>query len=267
MIPPFPIPQALALSTEAGWNQNAADWQRLFRLAPDGCFGAWAGERLVSTTVALVYEKRLAWIGMVLTTESQRGKGHARNLLLQALDYCDRGNIESVKLDATDLGRPVYAKLGFVDERAVSRWIRPASSRPASPVTGPGPIDLQLDLEAFGADRSAFLQLLAAENETYSIPGRGFAFARPGRLAWHFGPSVSRDADSAATLLQAFLAAHGDQPSMLDLCDEHEAAARIARQAGYQPVRRLLRMYRGDPRLSTLASGNLIYALGAFEYG
>jgi GNAT superfamily N-acetyltransferase len=266
MIPPFPIDQALALSTEAGWNQNEADWQRILHLAGDGCFGAWADDKLVSTTVALIYEKRLAWIGMVLTTEAQRGKGHARKLLLEALDFCDRNEVESVKLDATDLGRPVYAKLGFIDERPVSRWIRPPGAKPHVTPLAPAPIDLAFDREAFGADRSALLHSLAA-NETYVIPARGQAFARPGRRAWHFGPSIARDEQTAEQLLNAFLATHGDEPSMLDLCDENEAAVRLARQAGYQPVRHLMRMYRGNPALAPIASGDSIYALAAFEYG
>jgi GNAT superfamily N-acetyltransferase len=265
MIPPFPVDQALALSTEAGWNQNAADWERIMALAGEGCFGAWANGKLVSTTVALVYEPKLAWIGMVLTTESQRGKGHARKLLLDALAYCDRLGVQSVKLDATDLGRPVYWKLGFVDERPVSRWLRPAGEKCSSPAFSKE-IDFAFDREAFGADRAALLRSLA-EDETYSIPGRGFAFARPGRQAWHFGPCVAHDPDTAALLLNAFLAAHGDRPALFDLCDDHPHAAGIARAAGFERVRRLMRMYRGDSALAGIASGPSIYALSAFEYG
>lgn len=266
MIPPFPIDQALALSTEAGWNQNAADWERILALAGEGCFGAWADSKLVSTTVALVYEPKLAWIGMVLTTESERGKGHARKLLLDALAYCDHLGVQSVKLDATDLGRPVYLKLGFVDERPVSRWLRPAGVKPAAKTQTSAEIDFAFDHEAFGADRAALLRSFA-ENETYSIPGRGFAFARPGRRAWHFGPCVAHDPDTAALLLNAFLAAHGDQPALFDLCDDHPHAASLARAAGFAPVRSLMRMYRGDPALAEIASGPSIYALSAFEYG
>jgi GNAT superfamily N-acetyltransferase len=241
MIPPFPLDQALALSTEAGWNQNEADWQRIMTLAEGGCFGAWADGRLVSSTVALVYEPKLAWIGMVLTTEAQRGKGHARRLLLEALDYCDRLGVRSVKLDATDLGRPVYAKLGFVDERPVSRWLRPGGGRPSSALVAGCEPDYGLDAEAFGADRSALLRALAGD-EVYAVPGRGFAMARPGRKAWQFGPCVARDAETAEELLRAFLAAHGDDASLFDICDENEAAVRLARAAGYEPIRRLVRM-------------------------
>lgn len=235
------------------------------QLAGDGCFGVWVDGKLVSTTVALVYEPKLAWIGMVLTTEAERGKGHARKLLLEALEYCDRRGVACVKLDATDLGRPVYAKLGFVDERPVSRWRRPGGKKAQLMLEG-GEIDLALDREAFGADRSGLLVALGKE-ETYRVPGRGFAYGRAGRRAWHFGPCVARDAEAGRMLLEAFLTAHGDEASFLDLCDEHEDAVRVAREAGYEPVRRLMRMYRGDAGCARVGSGPLVYCLGAFEYG
>jgi hypothetical protein len=68
-------------------------------------------------------------------------------------------------------------------------------------------------------------------------------------------------------LLRAFLAAHGDDASLFDICDENEAAVRLARAAGYEPIRRLVRMYRGDAGLAGVGSGPSIYALAAFEYG
>jgi GNAT superfamily N-acetyltransferase len=265
MIPPFPIDQAVALSTEAGWNQTPGDWERLFALTPHGCFGKTVDGTLAATSVALVYDPTLAWIGMVLTTEQQRGKGFARQLLGQSLDYCDQQGVACVKLDATDLGRPVYAKLGFVDERPVSRWVRqPGLAPPASPLAQE--IDFAFDREAFGADRAELLRQLAA-HEVYSIPDCGHAFARPGRHAWHFGPCVARDPQTAAALLAAFLSRHGSEASMLDLCGDHPHAAALAAQHGYQPIRQLMRMYRGPHSHASLASGKNIYCLGAFEYG
>ena len=33
------VPDALALSSTAGWNQTAGDWRMLIELEPEGCFG------------------------------------------------------------------------------------------------------------------------------------------------------------------------------------------------------------------------------------
>ena len=39
-----------------------------------------------------------------------------------ALAHLDGERIRTVRLDATPLGRPVYAKLGFTAEYEVARW-------------------------------------------------------------------------------------------------------------------------------------------------
>ncbi|MCC6365063.1 MAG: GNAT family N-acetyltransferase [Bryobacterales bacterium] len=266
MIPPFDGNEALALSNEAGWNQTVRDWERLLELTPEGCFGKRVEGQLVSTATALVYGERLAWIGMVLTTEAQRGKGFARELLGKALAYCDGRGVRCVKLDATDLGRPVYAKLGFVEERPVSRWVRVAGAFAGASGEVSHAVDFELDREAFGVDRSALLRSLEGE-EVYAVSGRGYAMSRPGRLGRFFGPCVARDEETARRLLGAFLARHTGESTAWDFCDENEGAARMAREAGYAPVRRLMRMYRGDAAGAGVASGPMIYGLAGFEFG
>src|SRR5205085_5065787 len=119
---------AFELSASAGWNQTVEDWSMLMELAPEGCFGIEADGRLVSTTTLVCYGQRLAWIGMVLTNAEYRGRGFARRLLAEALDRADSVGVETVKLDATDQGRPLYEKLGFKPEQAIERWIRMRSS-------------------------------------------------------------------------------------------------------------------------------------------
>ncbi len=265
------IEQAHALSTEAGWNQTANDWRRIVTLAREASFSITVGGKLAATTVAIRYSPRLAWIGMVLTTEAQRGKGFAGRLMRQALESLDREGVSCVKLDATELGRPVYARLGFVDERPVTRfWREPGGGRADSlgPViqTGWSDFVLQLDREMFGADRSALLRLLADE-EMYVLPDAGFAFARPGRTAWHYGPAVARDSTAAGGLLAAFLERHGGHASILDACEGHREAVKLAETAGYRPARRLMRMSRGDAPCEELGSGSGIYALAGFEFG
>src|SRR6266705_2759777 len=113
---------ATELSTAAGWNQTAEDWQMLIGIEPQNCLAIEADGRLVSTTTLMCYSQRLAWIGMVLTSANYRGRGFARRLLAAALDRADSLGIETVKLDATDDGKPIYEKFGFKAEQPVERW-------------------------------------------------------------------------------------------------------------------------------------------------
>src|ERR1044071_5228007 len=115
------IPAAMQLKEAAGWNQTEADWHRLLRLEPDGCFGAIQDGRLVGTTTTTIHGE-LAWIGMVLVEQQERRQGIAAKLMNVALDYL-KDKVDTIKLDATSLGQPVYEKLGFEVESEVERWM------------------------------------------------------------------------------------------------------------------------------------------------
>ena len=57
---------AMRLKAAAGWNQTEADWLRLFKLAPEGCFGIDVDGQLAATATAVAYGAEVAWIGMAL---------------------------------------------------------------------------------------------------------------------------------------------------------------------------------------------------------
>ena len=164
----------MELSTAANWNQLPADWTRVLSLEPEGCFCVEEDGRIVATSIVVTYGRDLAWIGMVLTQPEYRGRGFARQAMEACLDYCDRRGVRCVKLDATDMGRPLYEKLGFIEESVVERW---RGELPALPVREFAP-DLELDRLAFGADRSAVLAQVGS--------------ARAGRVASYVGPVVTR---------------------------------------------------------------------------
>jgi acetyltransferase (GNAT) family protein len=71
------LSSAMELSHLAGWNQTIDDWQTLLWLDPEGCFGIEVDDRIVATTTLLCYERRLAWIGMLLTMPDYRRMGFA----------------------------------------------------------------------------------------------------------------------------------------------------------------------------------------------
>src|SRR5215831_10415209 len=109
------LPLGIRLGQQAGWNQTPADWQRFLDLQPDGCFvGLWDGLP-VSTITTFLFGKT-AWIAMVLVEASHRGRGIATALLEHTLSLVDGSGIRVVRLDATPLGLPVYARLGFVEQ-------------------------------------------------------------------------------------------------------------------------------------------------------
>ena len=255
------VPLCLELCAEAGWNQTARDWLRLMALAPTGCFGIDAGQRLVATATVVSYGQQLAWIGMVLVRPAHRGQGLARALLQHALDYGRQHKIACLKLDATALGEPVYRKLGFVEECGVERWVRQPG--PAVPLkhTARYVFQAAADRHAFGADRSALLWLLERE-EAFSTGDGSYALGRPGTSASYFGPCVTASDPSGPTLLACFLASHIHRPVFWDRFSAN--AARQGALFDFAPVRHLKRMYLGENIAGDPAHQ---FALAGFELG
>lgn len=254
---------ASELSTKAGWNQTPEDWSMLMELAPEGCFGIQADGRLVSTTTLVCYGRRLAWIGMVLTNAEYRGRGFARRLLAQALDRADSIGVETVKLDATDLGRPLYEKLGFKAEQAVERWTRAGSLGSRRRANTTTHYSLDLDAEAFGCDRSALLGMLLKRNKIHGTPD-GFLFSRGGRTTAYLGPCVASDPAVVQALVTELIDQSPQDSWSWDLLPANRNAVAIASEFGFVRQRCLTRMTRGRPLHQR---DQLVYAIAGFELG
>jgi GNAT superfamily N-acetyltransferase len=228
------VPAAMQLSTAAGWNQTPADWEALLAVSPDGCLGIECDGRLVATTTVVCYEKRLAWIGMVLTDAGYQRRGFARMLVSRAIDLAHERAIDCIKLDATDLGKPLYESLGFVDEQPVERWV--------------------CEMESFSA------------NETPAIiePGGGYLVHRPGIRAHYLGPCFADNATAAKGLFIHALQEIGAERYFWDLLPANRDAVALAQELNFTAVRRLTRMVLGK---NTAGDESRIFAIAGFEWG
>ena len=263
------VPQALELSSAADWNQTMRDWQRVLLLEPEGCFCFEMDGRVVATTTAVCYEGRMAWIGMVLTNPDFRRMGFARQLMKYALQSLRSRGITGAKLDATEQGRPLYAELGFTDECLVERWHHPLS--PSAPLTKPilprFPA-FHMDTIAFGLSRGDLFGLLR-EEKWVSSPELGFAFTRTGASANYFGPCLATSESNARRFVEWSLATNPGLPLYWDLFPENTAAVRLAKEFGFQPARRLVRMSLALQAGAKLppTDPHAYYALSGFEFG
>ncbi len=275
------IEGAMRLKQAAGWNQTVQDWERLLRLEPDGCFVEERDGVIAGSATALRYSRELAWIGMVLVLPGYRRRGIATALMRHALAWLGENGILVSKLDATDMGRPLYEQLGFRKECAIERWARaplpsaredPAAGIPAGK-TGPFFSGLRshmgLDRLAFGCNRQFLLRELASETAVETLSSRsGFAYGRPGSHAWFVGPCVAGNAPAAKSLLGRLIARHNREPIFWDFLPANDSARRLAMGFGFHPVRRLSRMARiEDERVPAPARAERVYATAGFEFG
>src|SRR5437868_6482511 len=94
---PADIPFGMSLNEQAGWNQVAADWERMLALEPEGCFAAeWNGTPAGTVTTCVFGP--VAWIAMMLVEESQRGRGIGRALMEQSLSFLESRDVRTVRL-------------------------------------------------------------------------------------------------------------------------------------------------------------------------
>ena len=270
------IPAAMRLTEAAGWNQIEQDWLTVLALAPGQCWVREADGKVVGTVTAISYGRKLAWIGMMLVDPAYRRRGIGRGLMEHALAYLEGAGVETIKLDATDMGYALYRGLGFQDECLIERWSGIAGPVPRESATQ----DLRLlveveevsalDQEAFGVSRTALLRSLrrACAQECLRTPD-GYVMARPGSNAHFLGPCVAREAGQARRLIKSILAKHYGEKLFWDLLPDNELASDLARELGFTCVRQLKRMWRPGVRERNETAPNLAmqFAAAGFEFG
>ena len=270
------IPAAMRLKHAAGWNQTAADWQRLLRLEPEGCFVAEKDSIVAGSTTAVCYGSEMAWIGMVLVLPAFRRQGIARALVQHALNWLNLKGVRTCGLDATSMGKPLYEQVGFATTELIERWERPPLGDPSSKgqiaarcVSGlPSALE-QIDRKACNYDRSRLLRDLCTDSTvTGVISPDGFCFGRPGSSAWFIGPCVAKSAHAAAAVLRGSLEERQGERVFWDFLPSNEAARELAAELGFRPVRRLERMVlRGGESPSLHSHSEQVYATAGFEFG
>lgn len=256
------IPAAFQLSAQAAWNQTEEDWRTLLHLAQETCYGIEIAGELASTTTLICYGRRLGWIGMVLTkTEFQR-RGLARKLLRHTLNVADKMGIETLKLDATDQGQPLYTQCGFRGEHKIERWSRPGAEAAPFPEIPPSPSTPPEHLKYFAADCVPLFERLAHLKRPY-VRDRAYLFARPGRVSAYIGPCVSDNPSDARALISNCIE-NTRCNWFWDLFPENSNAVSIAGDLGFAPRRHLLRMARGKELTQNI---DATYAIAGFELG
>lgn len=265
---------AFELSRQAGWNQLRPDWRRLLDLYPEGCYAGTVDGTLVATTTVAAYDEAVGWIGMVLVDEDHRRQGYGSVIFEHALaETLDRG-VTVVGLDATDLGRPLYRRSGFVDAAPIARWCGELEA--VAPPTGVGDLGPgrdavhDLDRRVCGVDRSELLDHLLGEARTGGFVReadgavRGYAILRPGREHWQLGPVVADRREDAAHLLGAAADRLGTDTVFVDAVRTDDTDDLLS-AAGLDVQRDLARMFH--ERADLALWDDAMWAVAGFELG
>jgi GNAT superfamily N-acetyltransferase len=255
----------LALSTEAHWNQNEADWR--FLLGKGTAFGMRdnAGY-LVATAALLPYTSGNAWISMVLVTVAWRRRGLATRLVDACLDAAAKQDL-TAWLDATPEGATVYGALGFQPTRQLRRLRLENASTSSADTTPPaGQITefITCDINAMGFDRRDLLRELAGRPRSQLVSNRdAMTLVRDGRTARHIGPLFADTADRALALVHEIVRSeHG--PLLIDAVATQDAFLKGLTEHGWTIERSFQRMRFGRDTLEAIEPP---FAVAGPEYG
>lgn len=255
----------LALSTEAHWNQNEADWR--FFLTKGIVFGVRDKDGLLIATAALLpYTSDQAWISMVLVTTSWRRRGLATRLVDACLDAATKLDLTSW-LDATPAGTTVYGPLGFVPDLQLRR-LRCEPNRTDRTIGQLATDDVAVlvarDAGAMGFDRSALLhELVGRPGSRLLSSGNATALVREGRATRHIGPLFADGAESALALVDEIVRDEA-RPVLIDAIASRREFIDGLTASGWIIKRPFQRMRFGR---ATTKSNDIAFAVAGPEYG
>ena len=235
---------------------SRVDDLRLYRrIQPDGWFVATQAGRLVGMVGAANYGA-LAHVGLMAVHPDSQRQGIGRSLMQFLLDKLDRQGVPRVTLDASKMGRPLYEQLGFepYDEtitfqRSADISVEPPSRAPQKISAGDLDELVQVDQDAFGADRRKVFEILLDQ-----FPGRAFLQRnQAGRLEGYLftqrsrlGPWVMLVPGQAKELLLAGLALPYEGIISATVPGENREAIELLQEYGFKQARVNLLMGRGN---------------------
>jgi GNAT superfamily N-acetyltransferase len=174
------------------------------------------------------------WIGGVGVVPEARRQGLGTRVTEALMSELRRLGCETMLLLASELGYPVYERIGFVPEGDYVVGHRSGEPPPA-PQLAPG--DLQraaaLDRWATGSDRSSLLRHAV----TGIVEEDAFCLVTP----WRDRPAVARDPEAGVRLLDEL------RPARVTVPVANEAAVRWLQRSRYTLDMRTPRMRLGPP--------------------
>jgi ribosomal protein S18 acetylase RimI-like enzyme len=206
----------------------------------------------------------VGWVGVIFVAPELRGRGIGRALTVAVCDILQGAGCRSLVLVATDLGRPVYDRLGFREQTRYHMY--PADPLDSPPLPPPGtnlrPIraaDVEaiavLDRHASGEDRRPLIDRFAAsgwlledERDAGMGAGTGEPTLRAFLLPTYRGNAALialRHEDAECLLdLHRHLVPQGGT-AWAGLITENEAGRRLLAERGRAEWRTFPRMVRG----------------------
>lgn len=233
-------------------------WSQCVRVLDDNKF--------CGLVTSVAYENS-AWIGNLIVPHNLRGKGYGSQLFKSVLEDLIEQVMTSIWLTASDQGRNLYEREGFVEVDCIERWVLPPSGAVIGcPVGGESPFEklLYADRLVWGENRESLLSVLCNGGKVFTLEGvTALLQAEPDVQI--VGPWYSHGASVHAhqALLKMVIAATNPKlPVVADLFASSPLPA-LCDSAGFQFTGRTSLMAYGDISSIDLKSMVSLASLGS----
>ena len=235
---------------EAGFGPHVARLLGYPRDSPAGeVFVADAGRRLVGGACTASFGET-GWIGALGVLPRSRRRGIGELLTRACVEWLEERGARTSLLYATEMGRRVYERCGFVAEAPARAWRGTPPGPVPEGVRRLRPADragiLALDRAATGEDRSAVLEGLPALLGLGLERSDGTLAACALNTPWGAGPAIlADDLDAGVAILRALVTE--PQPVTVTAPADNPEVGRVLTEWGFQCVNTALRMRHGPP--------------------
>jgi predicted N-acetyltransferase YhbS len=202
------VAPAAEMIRQGEWGDRSVFLAWAVEFTPSHVFVAEDAGRIVGTGIATA-NGPVGWVGTIFVAPGRRREGLGGALTRTVIDDLEKRGCRTLKLIATDAGRPLYERLGFEVQSPqlffTAAGVAPSEAddgvRPFDPLMLPGIV--AFDRLATGEDRSAVLERLANPESSRVLVGddgsqRGFLIRAP----WGGVSLVAPEADDAIRLLE-----------------------------------------------------------------
>jgi predicted N-acetyltransferase YhbS len=247
---------------------------KMFPLQPENFLIARDGEQIVGSAAAFNYGP-FAAIGLVGVHPQHQRRGIGYAIMAHLVAALEQQGCPIMYLDATEMGAPVYAKLGFVEDGRTYRFSRPAHQPTDEPLPEGITVasaDMLEMLAAWDARYFGTSRLPLLEDQERNQPGRILIAHDPaGNLAGLLcaqeailGPWVATSPAIAEKLLRAALRLEYKEEVRVIFPAANPHTAPLLARYGFVPARNIAHMQRGgsDPRDLPNYYGQTSFMLG-----
>jgi ribosomal protein S18 acetylase RimI-like enzyme len=266
---------ALALSQAVRWPHRREDWGIALALG-HGIVAEENGE-IIGSAMWWPYGDAFATCGSIIVSPDKQGRGLGRTLMDHLLEAFGE---RAVLLSATREGYRLYRSLGF-EEVGTAHQHRAQISAGAAGLSHTEcdktvrgaraddlPAMLQIDRQAFGAERTRLIEELSRIGSAAVIDRdgliQGFAMCRPFGLGYAIGPVIARTADDARLLIGYFIKDKAGEIIRVDITDDSGLGEWLTAQ-GLPDVGSETLMIRGQR--PPLSGEERIYGLASRSFG